>query len=142
MKVLMFGWEFPPHISGGLGTACLGLTKAMLRQGVEIIFVVPRAYGDENQNDMQLVGANSIRVKINRYQFGEMVTKSSNLQYVTIGANLVPYVSEEEYFDIINNKVSVDRQFKVHAAASTGTIDLRGGYGGGLMNEVNSYEHV
>lgn len=142
MKVLMFGWEFPPHISGGLGTACLGLTKAMLRQGVEIIFVVPRAYGDENQNDMQLVGANSIRVKINRYQFGEMETKRSNLQYVTIGANLVPYVSEEEYFDIINNKVSVDRQFKVHSAASTGTIDLRGGYGGGLMNEVSSYAYI
>ena len=80
MKVLMFGWEFPPHISGGLGTACLGLTKAMLRQGVEIIFVVPRAYGDENQNDMLLVGANSTRVKINRYQFGEMETKRSYLQ--------------------------------------------------------------
>ena len=119
MKVLMFGWEFPPHISGDLGTACLGLTKAMLRQGVEIIFVVPRAYGDEDQSQMQLVGANSIRVRINHYLFGETETKKSNLQYVTIGSNLVPYVSEEEYFDIINNKVTVDRQFKVHAAGGT-----------------------
>lgn len=143
MKVLMFGWEFPPHISGGLGTACLGLTKAMLRQGVEIIFVVPRAYGDEDQSQMQLVGANSIRVRINHYLFGETETKKSNLQYVTIGSNLVPYVSEEEYFDIINNKVTVDRQFKVHAAGGTeGTIDLRGGYGGGLMNEVSSYAFI
>ena len=53
-----------------------------------------------------------------------------------------PGTREEEYFDIINNKVSVDRQFKVHAAASTGTIDLRGGYGGGLMNEVSSYAYI
>ncbi|MCQ2959416.1 MAG: glycosyltransferase family 4 protein [Bacteroidales bacterium] len=142
MKVLMFGWEFPPHISGGLGTACLGLTNAMLRQGVDIIFVVPRAYGDEDQSRMQLVGANKIRVKINQYHFGEGVENTSNLQYVTIGANLIPYVSEEEYYDIINNKVSVDRQFKMHAHAETGTIDLRGGYGGGLMNEVSSYAYI
>ncbi len=145
MKVLMFGWEFPPHISGGLGTACLGLTKAMLRQGVDIIFVVPRAYGDEDQSQMQLVGASSIRVKINQYHFGEELTSKKNhqnIQYVTIGANLVPYVTEEEYYDLINNRVTVDRQFKVHSSSDTGTIDLRGGYGGGLMNEVKGYAYI
>ena len=34
IKVLMFGWEFPPHISGGLGTACLGLTKGLAKNEV------------------------------------------------------------------------------------------------------------
>lgn len=142
MKVLMFGWEFPPHISGGLGTACLGLTKAMLRQGVDIIFVVPRAYGDEDQSQMQLVGASSIKVKINQYHFGDEIANRKNIQYVTIGSNLVPYVTEEEYYDIINNRVAVDRQFKVHASSEVGTIDLRGGYGGGLMREVSSYAYI
>lgn len=42
MWVFMLGWEFPPYISGGLGTACYGLTRAMSRQGVEITFVLPR----------------------------------------------------------------------------------------------------
>jgi glycogen synthase len=43
MKVLMLGWEFPPFISGGLGTACFGLTKAMSQIGnVEVTFVLPR----------------------------------------------------------------------------------------------------
>ena len=42
MKVLMLGWEFPPYISGGLGTACYGLTKALSEQGTEIAFVLPR----------------------------------------------------------------------------------------------------
>jgi hypothetical protein len=43
MKVLMFGWEFPPHITGGLGTACYGLTKALsIYNDLEIIFVVPK----------------------------------------------------------------------------------------------------
>ncbi len=39
----MLGWEFPPFISGGLGTACLGLTRAMDRLGMPIIFVLPKA---------------------------------------------------------------------------------------------------
>ena len=44
MRVLMFGWEFPPHISGGLGTASYGLTKGMATlDDLEVIFVVPRA---------------------------------------------------------------------------------------------------
>ena len=46
----MFGWEFPPHISGGLGTACYGLTKGLSEiDGIEVTFVVPKAFGDETQ---------------------------------------------------------------------------------------------
>ncbi|MFH1521901.1 MAG: glycogen/starch synthase, partial [archaeon] len=59
MKVLMFGWEFPPFNSGGLGTACLGLTKGLSRRNVDIVFVLPKkvdinvdflkmVYGDDN----------------------------------------------------------------------------------------------
>jgi glycogen(starch) synthase len=43
MKVFMLGWEFPPHISGGLGTACFGLTKGLDELGVEVCFVLPTA---------------------------------------------------------------------------------------------------
>lgn len=43
MKVLMFGWEFPPFISGGLGTACAGLTKGLdAVGGVQVTFVLPK----------------------------------------------------------------------------------------------------
>jgi glycogen(starch) synthase len=46
----MFGWEFPPHISGGLGTASYGLTKGMATlDDLEVIFVVPKVWGDEDQ---------------------------------------------------------------------------------------------
>ena len=41
MNVLMFGWEFPPLSSGGLGTACYGLTKGLKNQGIDITFVLP-----------------------------------------------------------------------------------------------------
>lgn len=42
IKVLMFGWEFPPFNSGGLGTACLGLTRALSRSNVGLLFVLPK----------------------------------------------------------------------------------------------------
>ena len=56
MRVLMLGWEFPPVISGGLGTACYGLTKALAKTGVEIIFVLPRCPEAESFNDVELIG--------------------------------------------------------------------------------------
>lgn len=48
MRVLMLGWEFPPFISGGLGTACYGLTKALSGRGVQVTFVLPKAIGGEH----------------------------------------------------------------------------------------------
>ncbi len=47
MRVLMLGWEFPPFISGGLGTACHGLTRAMNRLAVDVLFVLPASTGVE-----------------------------------------------------------------------------------------------
>ena len=53
----MIGWEYPPHISGGLGTACEGLTTALAQRGVEIDFLVPKLYGEEDAPHMHLLGA-------------------------------------------------------------------------------------
>jgi glycogen(starch) synthase len=61
MKILMLGWEYPPHISGGLGTACEGLTTALAKRGIEIDFLVPKLYGEEDAPHMQLLGAASAR---------------------------------------------------------------------------------
>lgn len=41
-RVLMFGWELPPHNSGGLGVACYGITKGLSSLGVPISFAMPR----------------------------------------------------------------------------------------------------
>jgi glycogen(starch) synthase len=43
MHILMFGWEFPPLMSGGLGTACFGMTKGLAGLGHNITFVLPQA---------------------------------------------------------------------------------------------------
>ncbi|RMH02599.1 MAG: glycosyltransferase [Planctomycetota bacterium] len=63
MRVLMLGWEFPPHISGGLGTACLGLTQGLAALGVKVRFVIPRAEGDEDAEHLEeLIGCNRVPV--------------------------------------------------------------------------------
>ena len=41
LKILMLGWELPPHNSGGLGVACYQLSKALASYGVQIDFVLP-----------------------------------------------------------------------------------------------------
>lgn len=59
----MFGWEFPPHILGGLGTASYGLTRGMAQQeDMQILFVIPRPWGDEDQSFLRIIGANSVPV--------------------------------------------------------------------------------
>jgi glycosyltransferase involved in cell wall biosynthesis len=63
MKVLMLGWEFPPHISGGLGTACFGLTQGLGHHGVEVLFVIPRARGDEDSRFVTVLGANQVPIR-------------------------------------------------------------------------------
>ena len=60
MKVLMFGWEFPPHIAGGLGTACDGLTRGLAKQQVEVLFVMPSASGDEDQTAVRIINASDV----------------------------------------------------------------------------------
>jgi len=58
MKVLMFGWEFPPMKSGGLGTACYDLCKGLSGLGNKITFVVPKLPKDMNSDVAEMMGAN------------------------------------------------------------------------------------
>jgi len=55
MNILMFGWEFPPWISGGLGTACFGITRALAGLGHRITFVLPRAVQGERPAFLDLL---------------------------------------------------------------------------------------
>ena len=55
MRVFMLGWEFPPFISGGLGTACYGLTKAMSQQKTDVVFVLPKSVGNEYSSHVKLL---------------------------------------------------------------------------------------
>ncbi len=60
----MFGWEFPPHNSGGLGTACYGLTKALSRKDVNVTFVLPKKMGGLDHDFLKIVFANIRNIKV------------------------------------------------------------------------------
>ncbi|MDZ4831124.1 MAG: glycosyltransferase [Phycisphaerae bacterium] len=59
LRVLMLGWEFPPFISGGLGTACYGLTKALDRANIDVTFVLPKSVEESHASHVQLVSPKS-----------------------------------------------------------------------------------
>jgi glycogen synthase len=56
MRILMLGWEFPPFMSGGLGTAVDGLTRSLVSQGHEVVFVLPHPVPEGHQSHVELVG--------------------------------------------------------------------------------------
>ncbi len=138
MKVLMFGWEFPPHISGGLGTACYGLTKGMTSfNDMEILFVVPKAFGDEDRNSIGLIGANNTYVRVRDIQIAGFLKQ---MQQIEIGVNLLPYVDPETY-----EKYSAGihhGENKFITSDFEGKLSFSGGYGQNLMQEISNYALV
>ncbi len=60
MKILMLGWELPPHNSGGLGVACLNMARALAREGADIDFVVPYSAKHKNTDFMHIVSATQL----------------------------------------------------------------------------------
>lgn len=133
----MFGWEFPPHISGGLGTACFGLTKGLARHDVEVIFVVPKAFGDENQEAVRLVNASDIGVNMKDSIYKEYWKR---IEYMEIGSNIIPYVSPEE-FTRIHSQKELDKISKLSAVFAD-SYEFKGGYGKNLLEEVSRYALV
>ena len=87
MKVLMFGWEFPPFSSGGLGTACYGLTKSLSKKGIEITFVLPYSAEISDAEFLKIVPAGNIKIR-------------------KITSVLQPYMSSQDYKNIVRKKSS------------------------------------
>jgi hypothetical protein len=102
MKVLMFGWEFPPHITGGLGTACFGLTRSLARLNTDVLFVVPRAYGDEDTSIVNLVNASDIEIDLEESEYKEYWKR---IKYMTIASGIIPYVGPIDYSKMDINKL-------------------------------------
>ncbi|MDB4978352.1 MAG: 4-alpha-glucanotransferase [Candidatus Peribacteria bacterium] len=50
LHTLMFGWEYPPHHTGGLGVACQGLVRGLLKNGVHVTLVLPHNQGATEEN--------------------------------------------------------------------------------------------
>lgn len=125
MKALMFGWEFPPHILGGLGTASYGLTKGMaLQPDMDITFVMPRPSGDEDQSFAKIIGACHTPI----------VWKDVNWEYAQ--KRLSKYMDPQEYYNMRDN---IYADFSYMHTNDLGAIDFSGKYPENLLEEINNY---
>jgi glycosyltransferase involved in cell wall biosynthesis len=136
MKVLMFGWEFPPHISGGLGTACYGLVKGMGHHDQDIIFVVPKLWGDEDEL-ADFVNASNIKIDYRERRFKEIW---KNLTYLEISSFLIPYLGPEEYARFTDK--SLHDRTDVDDSIFSDKFEFSGTYGKDLIMEVSRYALV
>ncbi|PLW99876.1 MAG: 4-alpha-glucanotransferase [Marinilabiliales bacterium] len=134
MRILMFGWEFPPHISGGLGTACFGLTKGLAKHKVDVIFVVPRAYGDEDQQAVRIVNASDVPFDFNDTEYKEFWNR---VKYMEIGSNIIPYVGPEEFEKALERKEKKGESYTSKVFSKQ--YKFSGKYGTNLMEEVSRY---
>jgi glycosyltransferase involved in cell wall biosynthesis len=112
MRVLMFGWEFPPFQAGGLATATHGLVKGLLAHGIEVTLIVPFAATGTDLGGLRLVSAAEPR---------------PGLRTVQVASPLQPYAGVEEY--------------EVLSGRRAGT-SARSVYGNDLFQEVERYADI
>ena len=128
MKALMFGWEFPPHILGGLGTASYGLNKGMFNNGdMDITFVIPKPYGDEEKGFARIIGAGNTPV----------AWRDVSWDYVEnrIGKVMDPQL----YFDLRDHIYADFNYLKLN---DLGCIEFSGRYPDNILEEINNYSIV
>ena len=131
----MFGWEFPPHIAGGLGTACYGMTKGLAANDVQVLFVMPSASGDEDQSAVKILNASDtpiiedVSTDIDQYL--------KKVQFYKIGSNLIPYADPEDFTEIVEREKNLmNKEFRIQYGKK---YKFSGKYGSNLMEEVARY---
>ncbi len=162
MKVLMFGWEFPPHISGGLGTACFGLTGSLAKKNTQILFVIPKTDNETIEEGLQIRSASHVEIPISKivkrtiqhsHKYGdrELSQSESNLEVISVKAALTPYTSPHVLLDnasisnwnyqFSESSLSLSSKLKTVQTTdkATARYQFSGTYGPNLLEEVERY---
>ena len=128
MKVLMFGWEFPPHVLGGLATASYGLTKGLVAQGdMDITFCLPAPRGDEDKSFLNIIPMNHVPVVRREPDNDWLVNRLGN----QMTADLYYKLRDHIYSD-----------FSYIGVNDIGAIEFSGIYPSNLHEEINNYSIV
>ncbi len=137
MRVLMFGWEFPPHIAGGLGTACYGIVKGLAENGVHTIFVMPSASGDEDGSVATIINASDVPVVSTSSSVDEFVNM---VKFMKVGTNMIPYVDPDQFYEMVEAEKRLrEESTDKHIGEK---FRFSGKYGSNLMEEVARYAMV
>jgi len=134
IKVLMFGWEFPPVISGGLGVATLGLCKAMAPLA-DVKMIIPKNVPDFNIPNIELVGLNSI----GKNELEELFKKEIHYSFPEMrmhkGAGFGPYtrIAENEF---------IDKKFYDVFHGEVTPFEIDDLYGGDVIKKVIEFARI
>lgn len=124
----MFGWEFPPHILGGLGTASFGLTRGMaMQEDMDINFVIPRPRGDEDQSFLRIIGSCNTPIVWKDAQWEQVKKKYGKFMDPQLYYNLRDHI----YAD-----------FSYYPTNEFGCLQFSGIYPENLLEEINNYSIV
>jgi len=152
----MFGWEFPPHISGGLGTACQGLTAALTEERVDVVFVVPKLGGGERAPGVSLMDAGKVTLKKQKLTTQTLSTTvhtgteagETEFTVLEIESTLSPYHSETYAYPVTHVQSWQHEIYGTHTEEvpvleeDEYRYTFSGSYGPGLRAEVKRYAEV
>ncbi|MCQ2095790.1 MAG: glycosyltransferase family 4 protein [Bacteroidaceae bacterium] len=127
MRVLMFGWEFPPKIYGGLAVASYGITKGLSMQpDMETIFCLPKPCGDE-ENFLKIIGMNSVPIVWRDPDYGYLKSRMPSC------------MSPEDYYRMRDH---IYADFRYMHVNDIGCMEFAGGYPQNLHEEINNFSII
>lgn len=126
MKILMFGWEFPPFSYGGLGTACQGIVEGLGHHDVHLTLVLPRAKSIKSKN-LHIVQVDELlrNAKLNQKDFAKIISMDSNL---------TPYITPDTYLSQLDKGSP-----NAHNGKNNCNNPTNMPYGHNLFEEINRY---
>ena len=137
MKIFMLGWEFPPFISGGLGTACYGLTKAMDQAGMQVTFVLPKMVEGEYATHVKLLTPGCRKSPVS-YKFSEL----KNVKFHEISSLLQPYSTPDIYEKQIEEILRQRHEISGRSISSASQFMMSKDYSGDMYTEVHRYAAI
>ena len=144
MKVLMLGWELPPAISGGLGTACKGIADSLVATGVDLIFVMPTGKGGDSVLDskIKIICADKYApaakyLKIFNKKYPKKYNEKSQTKNLK---TFSPYYTS--YEDSQSEKTDKEIMEKISSQEEYSILNFEGNYGTNLFEEVEKYSYI
>ena len=127
MKVLMFGWEFPPKIYGGLAVASYGITKGMVegQPDAEVMFCLPKPTGEE-EKFLKIINMSQVPIAYR------------DVQYDNIKDRIIGHTAEDYY----NYRDHIYADFNYMNVDDLGCMQFAGGYPGNLHDEINNFSII
>jgi glycosyltransferase involved in cell wall biosynthesis len=130
----MLGWEFPPFISGGLGTACYGLTRAMDQLGMEVMFVLPKIVESKYATHVKMLTPGS-RTSASFVKFDDL----KNVKFHAISSPLLPYTTPDTYQQKIEETLRLKQEMLDGSISSASQLFMSRDYGSDMYTEVHRY---